>query len=65
VSELIGNRKTTSTLTINDALEAGTVRIIRLKMKGDGSVIDADADSEVSVSVTLDWKDGGTHEIDL
>jgi hypothetical protein len=65
VSELIGNRKTTSTLTINDALEAGTVRIIRLKMKGDGSVIDDDENNEVGITVTLEWKDGGDHEMEL
>lgn len=62
---LTSNRTTTSTLTINDALQAGTLRVFRLKMAGNGSLEDNDGNSEVGVTVTLDWKDGGNHDLEI
>ena len=61
---MIGNRYTTSTLTIDDPLLAGELRIIRLRMKEDGSLDDEDG-KEVGISVTLEWKEGGDHELEL
>lgn len=63
-STLIGNRHTTSTLTIDDPLLAGELRIIQIKMNEDGSLLPVQS-TEASVSITLDWKDGGSHEINL
>lgn len=63
-AKLIGNRYTTSTLTLEDPLQAGTLRIIRLRMNADGSLMDDDS-SEVGITIKLDWNDGGEHEIEL
>ena len=49
--------KVTQTLLgITKPLRAGQLKIIRCKVKDDGSLIPED--SEVSTSVTLDWKEG-------
>ena len=63
-AKLLGNRYTTSTLTLEDPLQAGTLRIIRLRMNADGSLTDDDS-SEVGITIKLDWNDGGEHEIEL
>ena len=63
---LTGNRHTTTTLTIEEPLEAGTLRVIKLWMDKDGELKpEAESEKEVGVTVTLDWKDGGEHNIDL
>lgn len=61
---LIGNRYTTSKLTMNESLGAGELRIIRIRMNEDGSLMPVQH-TEASVSITLDWQDGGSHEINL
>ena len=61
---LTGNRHTTTRLEITDPLKAGALRIVRLHVDGQGGVQPVQG-TEVGVSVTLDWKDGGTHDIDL
>ena len=61
---LTGDRHTTTTLTINEPLKAGTLRIVRLKMDGKGGM-DPEKDNEVGATVTLDWKEGGGHEVEI
>jgi len=56
---------TTETLiSLNSPLKAGTLEIIRVKQLPDGSIQPVQ-NIEASVSVTLDWKDAGSHTIDL
>ena len=63
---LTGNKHTTSTLTIEESLKAGTLRVIKLRMNKDGELTPyEESEKEVGVTVTLDWKDGGGHDIDL
>lgn len=55
---------TETLIDMHSPLEAGTFQLIRVKQLQDGSLqpirhIDA------NVSVTLDWNDGGSHDIDL
>lgn len=54
---------TENVVSVNDPLPAGDIRIIRVRMKDDGSV--EAVTSEVGVSVTLDWKPGGSHDIEI
>ena len=55
---------TETILDINSPLRAGALEIIRVKQHKDGSLEPVE-NTDVGVSVTLDWKDGGTHEIEL
>ena len=55
---------TETILDIDSPLRAGTLEIIRVKQLPDGSLEPVE-NSNVGVSVTLDWKDGGTHAIEL
>ncbi len=64
VATLEGNRHTTSTLTIAEPLKAGTLRIIKLTMEGNGAV-KPNVGQQVGATVTLDWKSGGEHEIEI
>ena len=64
-STLSGNRHTKTTLTIDKALEAGTLRIIKLKMGPSGELNPNDEETTVGVTVTLDWKDGGNFDVEL
>jgi hypothetical protein len=61
---LPGNRHTTTTLTVNEPLRAGTVRIIKAKMKPQGG-LDPEDESEVGATVALDWKDGGDQDVEI
>ena len=63
-AKLIGNRYATSTVTLEEPLKAGDVRVLRLRMNEDGSLGGGD-NQEVGISVTLEWKDGGDHELEL
>ena len=63
-AKLIGNRYATSTLTLEEPLKAGDVRVLRLRMNEDGSLGGGD-NQEVGITVTLEWKDGGDHELEL
>ena len=57
---------TETVFSFHRPLEAGALEIIRVNMGEDGSLEPVnDEKHEVGVSVTLDWKDGGTHEIDI
>lgn len=54
---------TESILGINEPLRAGQLKIIKCWMGENGAI--ATDDQTVAVSVTLDWHEGGNHEIDL
>lgn len=64
-AKLTHNRRTTTTLTIEDALKAGTLRIIRATMNGKGELEPNEDGREVGASVELDWKEGGEHDIEM
>lgn len=65
VATLQGNRHATSTLTLNESLKAGSVRVIHMRMNKDGGLEEMENKNEVGITVTLDWKDGGDHHIEL
>ncbi len=50
-------------MNIKEPLKAGELRIIKGYIDSDGVV--RTEDPKVGVSVTLDWGDGGDHQIDL
>ena len=57
---------TETVFSMHKPLEAGTIVIIRANMEEDGSLDPLNMErNEVGVTVQLDWKDGGTHEIDI
>ena len=59
------NGKITETvLSVSEPLLAGDLEIIRCEVQDDGSLMPV-GNSHVGASVTLDWKDGGEHEIDI
>ena len=52
---------TETKLSFNTPLKAGTMEIIKVYLKDDGSL--GTTDAEVGVTVTLDWKSGTTQEL--
>lgn len=54
---------TETILSVRKKQSAGELKIINGFMSDDGSVLTDN--QEVGVSVTLDWKDGGEHDIDI
>ena len=54
---------TENIISVEQPLLAGYLKIIKMKMKQDGSLTPESHD--VGVSVTLDWKQGGTYEPDI
>lgn len=63
-SHLMNNKQADNTLTITDPLKAGTLRVIQLKMNADGK-LEEKSGSEVGITITVEWKDGGSHEVVL
>lgn len=59
----IDGKVTESVLHVGEPLRAGTVEIIKGVIKEDGSV--STESPEVGVSVTLDWKPGGDHDVEI
>ena len=61
------NGTTTETVfSFYEPLEAGALEIIRVNMAEDGSLEPIDDDKyEMGASVTLDWKEGSEHNIDI
>ncbi len=58
------NGKYTKTaLTVSEPLKAGQLKIIKTKLKDDGSL--TTETRNVGATVTLDWKQGGEHDIDI
>ena len=54
---------TENILTFPYALKAGALEIIKVQLNDDGSV-DVVGNNEVGVTVTLDWKEGNTHDVE-
>ena len=54
---------TENIISVEQPLLAGYLKIIKMKMKPDGSLTPESHD--VGVSVTLDWKQGGTYEPEI
>jgi hypothetical protein len=55
---------TETKLSFPYALQAGTLEIIKVQMQDDGSVVVV-GNAEVGITVTLDWKEGDEHEVEL
>jgi len=60
----MNGKYTGNTLHINEPLKAGNLKIIKVKLQEDGSVMPV-AGTSIGVSVKLDWKPGGNHEVDI
>lgn len=58
------NTITETTLTVDYPLLAGALEIIKVEIHDDGSVVPLE-NTHVGASVTLDWKGGGSHTIDI
>ena len=54
---------TESTLSVSEPLPAGGLKVIKARI-GDGGQVVTDA-PEVGVSVKLDWKPGGSHDVEM
>ena len=59
----MGGKITENVLHISEPLRAGRVKIIKGVIKDDGSI--TTESPEVGVSVTLDWKPGGSHDVEI
>lgn len=59
----VNGKYTETILTLNEPLKAGRLKLIKAKLKPDGSLVVTNA--SVGVSVKLDWKPGGSHDIDI
>jgi len=63
---LTNNRHTTTTLTIEEPLKAGTLRVISCALTDKGEVDpEPEHDQEVGATVEMDWKEGSTIIIEL
>lgn len=62
-SDLPDGTTTRTVLYMQKALQAGDIRVIRIKVNDDGSV--STSDSNVGASVTLDWKKGGEYNPEI
>lgn len=59
----IDDKVTENVLHVGEPLRAGSVKIIKGVIKDDGSI--STESPEVGVSVTLDWKPGGDHDVEI
>lgn len=59
----LNGKFTESTLHLNTPLEAGQLRILKVKLQPDGRVVTDLPD--VGISVKLDWQPGGEHDVDM
>ncbi len=55
---------TETVLSVHEPLRAGQLKVLRLQLQPDGEVVPIEA-PEVGASVTLDWKNGGEHNIEI
>jgi hypothetical protein len=54
---------TENRLAFSQPLRAGELRVVRVRILPDGTL--STDDTSVGVSVTLDWKQGGSHDVPL
>ena len=62
--ELENGTTTETVLSLYEPLQAGQLKIVKLDLQTDGSVIPTQ-ESEVGATVTLDWKEGSTFNPDV
>lgn len=55
---------TETVLSVRESLPAGHLKLLKLQLQSDGVVLPVGT-GEVGATVTLDWKDGGTHTIEI
>lgn len=55
---------TETVLNVDYPLEAGTLEVIKCDVRDNGELVPVD-NAHVGATVQLDWKDGGTREIDI
>lgn len=55
---------TETILSVDTPLKAGTLEIIKVRLNNDGSLTPIQ-NAHVGASVTLDWKEGNNHEIEI
>ena len=59
----VNDKYTETIFTMNEPLKAGKLKIIKTRLKEDGSL--STSNTAVGVSVKLDWKPGGSHDIEI
>lgn len=59
----VNDKYTETIFTMNEPLKDGKLKIIKTRLKEDGSL--STSNTAVGVSVKLDWKPGGSHDIDI
>lgn len=59
----VNDKYTETIFTMNEPLKAGKLKIIKTRLKEDGSL--STCNTAVGVSVKLDWKPGGSHDIEI
>lgn len=59
----VNGKFTETVFTLNEPLGAGKLKIIKAKLKDDGSL--STNDTAVGVSVKLDWQPGGSHDVEI
>lgn len=62
---LLDNRYVTSTITVNQPLQAGTLRVLKMKMGNSGELNPEEGQQEIGVTVEVDWKTGGDQDVDV
>lgn len=62
--KLADSTVTKTELSVRSPLKAGQLMVLKTKMNDDGSIVPS-VDSNVGATVTLDWKDGGHHDIEM
>ena len=58
-----GGKTTRNVLSIREPLAAGEPKILKASISENGEIIYEG--TEVSVTVSLDWKPGGDHDIEI
>ena len=59
----VNGKYTETVFTLNEPLKAGYLKIIKTKLKADGSL--TTSSTAVGVSVKLDWQPGGKHDVEI
>jgi hypothetical protein len=60
---MVNDKYTETIFTMNEPLKAGKLKIIKTRLKEDGSL--STSNTAVGVSVKLDWKPGGSHDVEI
>ena len=59
----VNDKYTETIFTMNEPLKAGKLKIIKTRLKEDGSL--STSNTAVGVSEKLDWKPGGSHDVEI